>query len=254
MMKRFFLFFSLIYTIVVSAQEDELHFMRGKVICENIDLSSVIIENQRSQSIVNPESNGNFSLFVKTGDQLVFRGLAVDTKTVEISKEDLSKKIVTITLFPKVIPLENVEIKTYPNINAVSLGILEKPAKKYTPAERRLAAAGEFHWYSPLLIPLGGMSVDGLINAISGRTAMLKKELEVEKKEMLLKKIEYQFDLEFFTNDLNIPQEYVKGFWYFAIEEPRLVAEINAKNKAMSKFIFAELATKYLELLHSQSK
>ena len=253
-MKRFLLFFSLANTILLFAQDDELHFMRGKVICENIDLSSVIIENQRSQSSVSPEINGNFSLFVKTGDQLIFRGLAVDTKTIEISKEDLSKKIITITLFPKIIPLENVDIKTYPNINAVSLGILEKPAKKYTPAERKLAAAGEFHWYSPLLIPLGGMSVDGLINAISGRTAMLKKELEIEKKETLLKKIEYQYDMDFFTNNLKIPQEYVKGFWYFAIEEPRLVTEINAKNIAMSKFIFAELATKYLELLQSKSE
>jgi hypothetical protein len=148
-----------------------------------------------------------------------------------------------------VIALDEVEIKEYKNINAVSLGILDKPAKKYTPAERKLRTAGEFHWYYPLLIPLGGMPTDGLINSISGRTAMLKKELEVEKKEMLLKKIEYQFDPEYFTINLKIPQEYVKGFWYYAIEEPRLVNEINSKNKSMAKFIFAELATKYLELL-----
>ena len=95
----------------------------------------------------------------------------------------------------------------------------------------------------------GSIGLDPIINAITGRTAMLKKELEVEKKEMLLKKIEYQFDPEYFTNNLKIPQEYVKGFWYYAIEEPRLVNEINSKNKSMAKFIFAELATKYLELL-----
>jgi hypothetical protein len=188
-------------------------------------------------------------MFVKVGDTIQFSSIQIETKKVIIQESDLAKSLFVSSLEPKVIPLDEVEIKEYKNINAVSLGILDKPAKKYTPAERKLRTAGEFHWYYPLLIPLGGMPTDGLINSISGRTAMLKKELEVEKKEALLKKIEYQFDPEYFTNNLKIPQEYVKGFWYYAIEEPRLVNEINSKNKSMAKFIFAELATKYLELL-----
>ncbi|WP_396176678.1 hypothetical protein, partial [Flavobacterium sp.] len=170
------------------------------------------------------------------GDTIQFSSIQIETKKVIIQESDLAKSLFVSSLEPKVIPLDEVEIKEYKNINAVSLGILDKPAKKYTVAERRLYAASS----SPL---------DGLLNAISGRTDLLKKELEVEKKEMLLKKIEYQFDPEYFTNNLKIPQEYVKGFWYYAIEEPRLVNEINSKNKSMAKFIFAELATKYLELL-----
>jgi hypothetical protein len=241
-----FLFFC--FPIFGFAQSTELVFLKGKLVCSIKNLSDVNVTNLRSETTT-VSVNGDYSMFVKVGDTIQFSSIQIETKKVIIQESDLAKSLFVSSLNPKVIALDEVEIKEYKNINAVSLGILDKPAKKYTPAERKLRAAEELHWYSPLLIPLGGMSVDGLINAISGRTAMLKKELEVEKKEMLLKKIEYQFDPEYFTNNLKIPQEYVKGFWYYAIEEPRLVNEINSKNKSMAKFIFAELATKYLELL-----
>jgi hypothetical protein len=241
-----FLFFC--FPIFGFAQSTELVFLKGKLVCSIKNLSDVNVTNLRSETTT-VSVNGDYSMFVKVGDTIQFSSIQIETKKVIIQESDLAKSLFVSSLNPKVIALDEVEVKEYKNINAVSLGILDKPAKKYTPAERKLRTAGEFHWYYPLLIPLGGMPTDGLINSISGRTAMLKKELEVEKKEMLLKKIEYQFDPEYFTNNLKIPQEYVKGFWYYAIEEPRLVNEINSKNKSMAKFIFAELATKYLELL-----
>ena len=247
-MKFKILFLFYYFPIFGFAQSTELVFLKGKLVCSIKNLSDVNVTNLRSETTT-VSVNGDYSMFVKVGDTIQFSSIQIETKKVIIQESDLAKSLFVSSLNPKVIALDEVEIKEYKNINAVSLGILDKPAKKYTPAERKLRAAEELHWYSPLLIPLGGMSVDGLINAISGRTAMLKKELEVEKKEMLLKKIEYQFDPEYFTNNLKIPQEYVKGFWYYAIEEPRLVNEINSKNKSMAKFIFAELATKYLELL-----
>jgi hypothetical protein len=247
-MKFQILFLFFYFPIFGFAQSTELVFLKGKLVCSIKNLSDVNVTNLRSETTT-VSVNGDYSMFVKVGDTIQFSSIQIETKKVIIQESDLAKSLFVSSLNPKVIALDEVEVKEYKNINAVSLGILDKPAKKYTPAERKLRAAGELHWYSPLLIPLGGMSVDGLINAISGRTAMLKKELEVEKKEMLLKKIEYQFDPEYFTNNLKIPQEYVKGFWYYAIEEPRLVNEINSKNKSMAKFIFAELATKYLELL-----
>jgi hypothetical protein len=247
-MKFQILFLFFYFPIFGFAQSTELVFLKGKLVCSIKNLSDVNVTNLRSETTT-VSVNGDYSMFVKVGDTIQFSSIQIETKKVIIQESDLAKSLFVSSLNPKVIALDEVEIKEYKNINAVSLGILDKPAKKYTPAERKLRAAEELHWYSPLLIPLGGMSVDGLINAISGRTAMLKKELEVEKKEMLLKKIEYQFDPEYFTINLKIPQEYVKGFWYYAIEEPRLVNEINSKNKSMAKFIFAELATKYLELL-----
>ena len=248
-MKRFLVLAFFVFYIPMFSQIDELHFLKGKVICQNVDFTSIIITNQRSQNSLNPEVKGDFSLFVKLGDKLLFEGLAVDTKEIVITKEDLAKKLFTVTLYAKVIPLQDVEIKTYPNINAVSLGILQKPAKIYTPAERKLRTAGEFHWYYPLLIPLGGMPLDGLINGITGRTAMLKKELEVERKELIIKQIEDNFQDSYFTEKLKIPNDYVKAFLFYIADNEELKSTLIEKNKIKTDFVFAKLATEYTTLL-----
>lgn len=231
------------------AQSQTLTFLKGKVISQIKELNSVFVTNLRSDSSTTTDGSGNFSMFVKVGDTLKFAGLQVITKKAVIDENAVAKTLYIINLEAKVISLEEVEIKKYPGINAVSLGILQKPAKVYTPAERKLSAAGEFHWYSPLLIPIGGMSVDGLINSISGRTDMLKKELQVEKKELLLKKIEYMLPESYFSDNLKIPKEYIRGFWYYAIENSKLVEALNAKNQMMARFIFSDLAIKYIDLL-----
>ena len=120
--------------------------------------------------------------------------------------------------------------------------------KTYTPAERKLAAAEEFKWYSPLLIPLGGMSVDGLLNSISGRTSMLKKELVVERKEMLQMKTSDYFEKKYFIETLKIPEIYVDGFLFYIAENERFARAMKDKNKTMVSFILSELAVEYLKL------
>jgi hypothetical protein len=229
-------------------QSNELVLLKGKIICPTHELSSVNVYNLRSESNTSTNQNGDYSIFVMAGDTLKFTSVQIQTKKIVIAQADLTKSIFVTSLQPSVINLDEVQIKEYKNINAVSLGILEKPAKQYSPAERRLRTAEELHWYSPLLIPLGGMSVDGMINSISGRTKMLQKEVVIEKKEKLLQKIEYQFGADYFIKKLRIPSESVKGFWYYAIEDSRLEEALNTKNKTRASFIFAELAIKYQEL------
>ena len=230
------------------AQSTTLTLLKGKITSQIKELNDVYVANLRSESTTTTDNNSSFSMFVKVGDTLQFSGLQIVTKKSVITENDITKQLYVVSLEAKVNLLDEVEIKQYKNINAVSLGILQRPAKVYTPAERKLRTAGEFHWYYPLLIPLGGMPADGLINLISGRTAMLKKELAVEKKEKLLEKIEYLFKEEYFLENLKIPKEYLRGFWYYAVEDTKLVEALNSKNKIMSRFIFSDLATKYLEL------
>ncbi len=241
-----YLFF-LISTAGIS-QSTELFFLRGKIVSPVHELANVNVYNLRSDSSTTTDENGDYSFFVMAEDTLKFTSVQVETKKIVITEADLTKSILVTSLLPSVINLDEVQIKEYKNINAVSMGILDKPAKQYTPAERKLRAAEELHWYSPILIPLGGMSVDGMLNSISGRTKMLEKEVSIEKKEKLLQKIEYQFGLDYFTKKLKIPAENVKGFWYYAVEDTRLVDALKAKNKTKASFILAELASKYKEL------
>ena len=51
--------------------------------------------------------------------------------------------------------------------------------------------------------------LDPLLNWMSGRTTMLKKEVEVEKKETLMDKVEGWFERKYFIQTLKIPEDYV---------------------------------------------
>jgi len=230
------------------AQNDELVFLKGKIVSEIKELNEILVLNSRSESTTTTDFKGDFSLFAKVGDTLKFSGLQVVSKNIVLTKNDISKTLFAVTLQPKVFELKEVKVNEYPEINAVSLGILPKAPKKYTPAERKLSAAGVFKWYSPLLIPFGGMSVDGLLNSISGRTAMLKKELEIERKEMLKKKLENYFEEDYFTNTLKIPAENIDGFLYYAVDDEKLVKLASENNKSLLQFYLGEIATKYIKI------
>ena len=245
-MKLFKTIIIFLFFVQTYAQPRMLTLLKGKITSQIKELNDVNVANLRSESTTITDDNGNFTIFIKIGDTLRFSGLQVETKKVVITEKDLIKQLYVVGLESKVNQLDEVEIKQYPNINAVSLGILQQPAKVYTPAERKLKAATDIDGK----IGFGGaMSLDPLLNAISGRTTMLKKELAVEKKEKLLQKIEYLFKEEYFLKNLKIPKEYLRGFWYYAVEDPKLVSALNTKNKIMARFIFSDLATKYLEIL-----
>jgi len=232
------------------SQSSELTFLRGRIICPIKELGEVNITNLRSEAFTTSNKNGSYSLFVKVGDTLQFKSMQIETKKVVIREDDLKKTLLVTQLVPQTINLAEVEIKDYSHINAVSLRILSKPAKKYTPAERRLKTATDLNATASAGLMAGGsFGLDPIINAITGRTAMLIKELEVERKERMLVKIENQFGIDYFTQKLKIPNDYVRGFWHYLVEDAELVGFINEKNKGMAEFRMSKLATDYLTLL-----
>lgn len=83
---------------------------------------------------------------------------------------------------------------------------------------------------------------------------MLKKEVEVEKKEFFMKLLERMFSLEHFVERLKIPAEYVKGFEYYAVENKQFTTILNSKNKTSTEFLMGELAVKYKEIIAGEGK
>jgi hypothetical protein len=252
-MKLLRVIFLFLFFVPTFVQSQSLTLLKGKITSQIKELNDVYVSNLRSETNTVTDTNGNFSMFVKVGDTIQFSGLQVDTKKIVIDENDNAKKLYVLNLQAKVIPLKEVEIKLYPNINAVSLGILQKPAKKYTPAERKLKTASALYPTADVGLMMGGsIGLDPIINAISGRTAMLKKELQIEKKEFLLQKIDNMFKEEYFTENLKIPKDYVRGFCYYAVEDPKLIEALLSKNKMMARFIFSDIATQYLILLNTK--
>mgnify|MGYP006141999963 FL=1 len=249
MIKKLFFYF-LIFPVLGFSQNDTI--IKGKIVSESNLLEDIHVINLTENKGTVTDSRGYFQIKAKVSDTLQFSAVNLKANRYVIKANDLAKQLLFIPMESLINELDEVAIIHYKNINAVSLGIVPANQRTYTPAERKLAAAEDFKWYSPLLIPLGGMSVDGLINSISGRTSMLKKELVIERKEMLQAKTSDYFERSYFVETLNIPEDYVDGFMFYIVENERYTRAMKDKNKTMATFILSELATEYLKLKESE--
>jgi hypothetical protein len=214
----------------------EIH---GKIKADSTSVESVTIENTTHKAITISDKNGNFSLEVTEGDILIFSAVNLETLRKKITTLDLNSDFIKVEMTPKSIFLREVIIKT-PEITAENQGIISHNIKRYTPAERKLYTATS-------------TSIDALLNAISGRTAMLKKGILIEKKEMLLAKMEYLFEDKYYTETLRIPKDYIRGFQYFCINDVDFASTIKSKNKTMTMFLIVPLAQKYLAIVAKEN-
>lgn len=211
----------------------------GQVFEQSSSVEGVNIINNNTQVTAVTDENGMFSIVVKEGDVLVFSSVNLEPLKRRISVEDLSSPLIQIKMTAKQIELREIVVNDNAGINAENLGIIPHGQKSYTPAERKLYTAKS-------------TSIDKILNGISGRTAMLKKEVNVEKKEMLFRKLEYLFDENYYTERLKISLEDIKGFQLYCVEDSEFAVSLNSKNKTMSMFLITELARKYLKILENE--
>ena len=214
--------------------------IHGKIIVESGNAAGVTVINLVNEKSTISDSNGDFFILAKADDLLVFNAINLEYHRRIIEKEDLKQDVILIKMIAKITELEEVIVNKHPEINAVSLGISPKGIKKYTPAERRLYTANS-------------TPGDALLNLMSGRTAMLKKEIEVEKKERLILLFSSLFDDAFFTQTLKIPADYVKGFQHYCVEDGKISEVLESKNKTKIEFLIVPLAVKYNEIISKQN-
>lgn len=235
------------------AQISNPKILKGKVTSNAIDLEGIYVINIKTDASTATENGGYFNIQAKVGDTLMFSAIQFKGKKVVLMEKDFGGDLFFVKLETMINQIEEVKIIRYNHINAVSLGIIPAGQKHYTPAERRLKTATGLDATANAGSMAGGsVSLDPLLNWMTGRTAMLKKEVEVEKKEFVLQKLETLFEPNFFVDKLKIPAEYVKGFWYYVAEDKRFVNALNNKNKTMATFILGELATQYLEIIKTE--
>lgn len=247
-------FFILVANTIL-AQESYRIRLNGKINANTMDLDGVYVINLKTEKSTITEKDGYFSIAAISGDTLLFSAIHLKGIRIVLEQNDFQKEPFLVKLEAMVTQLNEVVVRRYDNINAFSLGIVSKGKKSYTPAERKLYAATSL---SPTAtsngMAGGSISADPLLNWVSGRTIILKKELEVENKESCLMQLENMFDKNHFVNILKIPLEYVKGFEYFIVENERFTTILKSKNKTMTEFLMGELAVKYNEIIACENE
>lgn len=208
--------------------------IKGQIFEQSTALDGVIIINNNTQVTAISDVNGMFSIVVKQGDVLVFSSVNLEPLKRRISAEDLEANLLRIIISAKQIELKEVIVNAH--ITAENLGIIPKGQKKYTPAERRLRSGSS------------------LLGSINGNNKILKKNVEIEKKESDVEKIGYMFEDLYFVNYLKIPSEHVRGFKFFMVENEYVRMLLEKKEKNKLAVYMSELALKFNDIILSENK
>lgn len=254
-MNRFGFVFFVLFVTAAWAQESIPIKLSGMVRTDFATAEGFYVINLKTEQAVITDNGGYFSISAAVGDSLLFSAAQFSAIRIVLNAHDFQDKLFIVQMEPIMNQLNEVVIRRYDNINAASLGIIPFNQKSYTAAERKLKTATGLNATATAGSMAGGsISVDPLLNLISGRTAMLKKELIIEKKEFYLKQLDIMFDKNHFVNKLKIPLDYVKGFEYYAVENDQFTKILGSNNLISTEFLLAELARKYNEIISCENE
>lgn len=216
---------------ILTAQTNAEKTIIGTVVCDERKLEGVSVINCMNKLMAVTDKDGCFSILAKEGDILNFS--AIDYKYLKkyVYRNEYKSGSMEVDMIFNSVELDEVIIRKDANITAENLGIIPHGQIKFTPQERKLYSSS------------GG--IFGLYSMISGEKEMLKKNVEAEKKEILMKKLNYMFTDRYYIKTLKIPEELIKGFQYYCVEDSKFAASLNSKNKSMSMFLMTDLASVY---------
>ena len=215
-------------TFSLWSQDRNEKLLQGIIAADDALLSGIDVVNLGNEKVTVTNSKGEFSILAKADDILVFSSKSLEMRRVLIDEDDLKSGTINVNMYPKINELNEVIVKKSP-IEGVSI---IPGQKQYTPAERKLHTA------------TSGI-LDAPISWMSGRTAMLKKEVAVERKERLLDKIGILYEDKYYIETLKIPEIYIDDFQRYIIEDKEFTAALKVKNRTMMLFLISKLAVNY---------
>ncbi len=258
-MRKIILAFFLFAAHFLVAQNDE-KLLQGRVTSVDKDVVGVVVQNTTTQQAVITDLEGNFNINVRVNDTLVFSAVHFLKKTLPVSEALYNTSFIEVPLQEFVNQLKEVVVSPYnlsgdltQDVNRVnsggvvtaeSLGLPNAKQRIVTQSERKLqqATAGKFNVGMILSPPL-----DPIINAITGRTKMLKNRVKVDKTYATTQRIQNSYADSVFVTTLKIPAEKIEDFMYFCEVDENFQSAIRSQDKLRIWGVMVEKSRAYRE-------
>ncbi|MDX1333545.1 MAG: hypothetical protein R3252_10985 [Robiginitalea sp.] len=201
--------------------------LRGRILEDEEGVANVHILNLSANDATISDEGGYFTIPAKVGDTLLLSAIRYERKTFRVDAEMLRATLLTIEMEPFVNQLDEVVLFPYnlsgdldkdlsnvpveETVTARSLGLPNASAKVKTQSERKLFEATS----GSGLIPL-----NPVLNAITGRTRMLKRRLARDRAYQQTEQVRARYPDSLFVRELGIPQIRIPDFMYFCEVDP----------------------------------
>lgn len=195
--------------------------IQGKVYSADGDVAATHVLNATTKRATITDIDGFFSIQARLNDTIVFSAVQYKKKELIVTTEILAQRMLNIPLEESLTVLDEVIVtpynlsgdiakdlqilKTEQVVTAQTVGLPNAYVRIPSKAERELFAATA----NPF------MSFDPLINAITGRTKMLKKRLARNKLYSRTERVREFYPDSIFRVDLKIPENKIDDLLYF---------------------------------------
>ncbi len=196
--------------------------MEGKVYSDDGDVAATHVFNISTKKAVITDINGFFTIHVNRNDTLVFSAVQFKKKQIVVTQEMLESTLVSVPLEDELTELDEVVVTPYnltgdiskdiltlnidPVITAESLELPNAYVRILTKSERELFEATS-----------GGglLPINPILNAISGRTKMLKERVARNTLYDRTGRVREFYADSLYRTKLRIPEEKIDDFLYF---------------------------------------
>ncbi|MGV3460037.1 MAG: hypothetical protein ACO1N9_06240 [Flavobacterium sp.] len=247
MQNKFFYILLLFACTIAGAQRVSFS---GKVLSGAMPVEGVLIVNLTAEKEVRSAKDGTFTLQAQPGDVLAISDTRIKEYRMILTADMMAEQPYRVYVNLLQIQLDEVLVTGF-NL-ATILGI--PVGRAYTPAERSLRTAASMAPTFDKQMTGGFIPLDPLINAFSGRTKTLKKNLDREKKYTAMDALSAYYSDDALVTEFNIPSDYVQGFKFYLAEDQQFTNALKAGNAKTIGYLLGERALQYLSLLSEEKE
>ena len=222
------------------SQEREL--IQGKVIYRNIDVPAANVINNTSQSTTITDDQGEFQIYAREGDEIIFSSVQYIIRTVRVTDEIIKNKRLTVQINEKIQELDEVVIT--PDNTEKFLDLKEEEFKgfdyiadKSTRVQNNLTETRQLK-----------NGVD-FVNIFKLLKTIIDSKSEEEKESLLASEvIPYLFEDDFFTESLLLASSQIVDFLIYIDSRPNSVDILLEKNQFLLIDFLLNESIRYKEI------
>tara|TARA_B100000902_G_scaffold148164_1_gene144971 strand:+ start:3112 stop:3834 length:723 start_codon:yes stop_codon:yes gene_type:complete len=216
--------------------------IQGKVIYRNINVVAANVINNTSQSTTITDDLGEFQIYAKEGDEIIFSSVQYIIRTVLITDEIIKNKRLTIQINERIRELDEVVIT--PDNTDKFLDLKEEEFKgfdyvadKSTKIENPLTDTRQLRY-----------GVD-FVNIFKLLKTIVDSKSEEEKQNMIASEvIPYLFEDDFFTESLLLASSQINDFLNYIDTRPNAVDVLLEKNQFLLIDFLLNESVRYKEI------
>ena len=235
--KILFLFLSLQF-----AYNQDRELIQGKVIYRNINVVAANVINNTSQNTTITDDQGEFQIYAREGDEIIFSSVQYIIRTVRVTDEIIKNKRLTVQINERIQELDEVVIT--PDNTEKFLDLKEEEFKgfdyiadKSTRVQNNLTETRQLK-----------NGVD-FVNIFKLLKTIIDSKSEEEKESLLYSEvIPYLFEDDFFTESLLLASSQIVDFLIYIDSRPNSVDILLEKNQFLLIDFLLNESIRYKEI------